>query len=116
MEIPQERRVVTEIPGPNSRALLERRQAAVPRGVFLTTPVFARAASGAIIEDVDGNRLIDLGAGLAVLNTGNGSPAVREAVSEQLARLTHPCQHVTSAGVYVQPPERPHALAPGRGQ
>ena len=113
MEIPQERRVVTEIPGPNSRALLERRQAAVPRGVFLTTPVFARAASGAIIEDVDGNRLIDLGAGLAVLNTGNGSPAVREAVSEQLDRLTHTCQHVTSTEVYVELAERLNALAPG---
>jgi 4-aminobutyrate aminotransferase / (S)-3-amino-2-methylpropionate transaminase / 5-aminovalerate transaminase len=113
MDIPQERRLVTEIPGPNSRALLERRSAAVPRGVFLTTPVFARAASGAIIEDVDGNRLIDFGAGLAVLNTGNASPAVQRAVADQLERLTHTCQHVTSTEVYVELAERLNALAPG---
>src|SRR5262245_53034521 len=46
MDIPQERRLVTEIPGPRSRALLERRLAAVPRGVFYTTPLFVEAASG----------------------------------------------------------------------
>src|SRR5207237_130201 len=84
MEIAQERRLVTEIPGPNSRALLERRLAAVPRGVFYTAPVFVEAASGAILRDVDGNSLIDLGAGLAVLNTGNATPAVTDAIREQL--------------------------------
>ena len=83
MDIPQERRLVTEIPGPRSRALLERRIEAIPRGVFYTTPIFVEAASGAIIRDVDGNSLIDLGAGLAVLNTGNAAPAVVEAVRDQ---------------------------------
>jgi 4-aminobutyrate aminotransferase / (S)-3-amino-2-methylpropionate transaminase / 5-aminovalerate transaminase len=113
MDIRQERELVTEIPGPRSRALLERRAAAVPKAVFLTTPVFARAASGAIIEDVDGNRLIDLGAGLAVLNVGNSAPAVQRLVAEQLERLTHTCQHVTSTEVYVELAERLNALVPG---
>ena len=72
----QERKLVTEIPGPRSRELLARREAAVPPAVFNTVPVFARSASGAIVEDADGNRLIDLGAGLAVLNTGNAPPGV----------------------------------------
>ena len=87
MDIPQQRRVVMEIPGPKSRALMARRETSVPRGVFATTPVFVEAASGAIIRDVDGNSLIDLGAGLAVLNTGNTPPAVVEAVREQLYRV-----------------------------
>ena len=113
MELPQERRLVTEIPGPNSRALLERRIQAVPKGVFYTTPLFARRASGAVIEDVDGNRLIDLGAGLAVLNAGNGLPAVQDAVRDQLELLTHTCQHVTSTEVYVELAERLNGLAPG---
>jgi 4-aminobutyrate aminotransferase/(S)-3-amino-2-methylpropionate transaminase len=113
MEIAQERRLVTEIPGPNSRALLERRLKAVPRGVFYTVPVFARAASGAIIEDVDGNHLIDLGAGLAVLNAGNSAPAVQQAVREQLDRLTHTCMHVTMNEPYVELAERLNGLAPG---
>ena len=113
MEIAQERRLVTEIPGPRSRALLERRLEAVPRGVFYTTPLFVEAASGAILRDVDGNRLIDLGAGLAVLNTGNSSPAVADAVREQLDRLTHTCIHVTMNEPYVALAERLNALAPG---
>ena len=63
MDIAQERRLVTEIPGPRSRALLERRQAAVTSGLASSLPVFVEAASGAILRDVDGNQLIDLGAG-----------------------------------------------------
>jgi 4-aminobutyrate aminotransferase/(S)-3-amino-2-methylpropionate transaminase len=86
---------------------------AVPRGVFYTTPIFVEAASGAIIRDVDGNSLIDLGAGLAVLNTGNADPAVVEAIREQADRFTHTCFHVTMSEPYVELAERLNALAPG---
>jgi 4-aminobutyrate aminotransferase / (S)-3-amino-2-methylpropionate transaminase / 5-aminovalerate transaminase len=113
MDIPQERRLLTEIPGPRSRALLERRVEAVPRAVFYTTPIFVESASGAIIRDVDGNSLIDLGAGLAVLNTGNANPAVVEAIREQAERFTHTCMHVTMSEPYVALAERLNALAPG---
>src|SRR5947199_6659170 len=113
MDIAQERRLVTELPGPKSRALLERRLVALPRGVFYTYPVFVQAASGAIIRDVDGNSLIDLGAGLAVLNTGNDAPAVVEAIREQLDRFTHTCMHVTMSEPYVALAERLNALVPG---
>ncbi|MFN2589996.1 MAG: 4-aminobutyrate--2-oxoglutarate transaminase [Actinomycetota bacterium] len=115
MQIEQERRLRTEIPGPASRALLERRAAAIPRGVFLTVPVFARRAFGAIVEDVDGNRLIDLGAGLAVLNLGNSAPPVQEAILDQSDRLTHTCHHVLATEPYVELAERLAALAPGGG-
>ena len=80
MEIAQERRLVTEVPGPRSRELLARRTAAVPNGLGSSTPVFIEVASGAILRDVDGNQLIDLGAGIAVLNVGNSNPAVVEAI------------------------------------
>jgi 4-aminobutyrate aminotransferase/(S)-3-amino-2-methylpropionate transaminase len=113
MEIRQERRVVTEIPGPKSRAMLVRREAAVPRGVFSTTPVFVEAASGAIVRDVDGNDLIDLGAGLAVLNVGNTNSSVVDAVKEQLDLFTHTCMHVTQSELYVLLAERLNALVPG---
>jgi len=113
MDIPQEHRLLTEIPGPKSRALLNRRTEAVPRGVFYTTPIFVEAASGAIIRDVDGNSLIDFGAGLAVLNTGNADPTVVEAVCEQAQRFTHTCFHVTMSEPYVELAERLNALAPG---
>ncbi|MDP9340557.1 MAG: 4-aminobutyrate--2-oxoglutarate transaminase [Actinomycetota bacterium] len=113
MEIPQERTLVTEIPGPRSRKLLARREAAIPAAVFNTVPVFARAASGAIVEDVDGNRLIDLGAGLAVLNAGNTPASVVEAVRAQAELFTHTCFHVVMHEPYVELAERLNSLTPG---
>jgi 4-aminobutyrate aminotransferase / (S)-3-amino-2-methylpropionate transaminase / 5-aminovalerate transaminase len=113
MDITQERRLVTEIPGPRSRALLDRRHSAVPAAVFNTVPIFTAAASGSIVVDVDGNQLIDLGAGLAVLNTGNASPRVVEAIREQAGRSTHTCFHVTMNEPYVELAERLNALTPG---
>lgn len=108
--------MVTEIPGPRSRELWARRERAVPAAVFNTVPVFVRQASGAIVEDVDGNRLIDLGAGLAVLNVGNAAPAVVEAIRQQVERYTHTCFHVTLNEPYVALAERLNELAPGDGQ
>jgi 4-aminobutyrate aminotransferase/(S)-3-amino-2-methylpropionate transaminase len=113
MELPQERRLVTGIPGPRSRELMARREAAIPKAVFNTVPVFVERASGAIVEDVDGNRLIDFGAGLAVLNVGNAHPAVVEAIREQAAAYTHTCFHVTLNEPYVALAERLNELAPG---
>lgn len=107
---------MTEVPGPASRELLARREAAVPRAVFNTVPVFVRRASGAIVEDVDGNRLIDLGAGLAVLNTGSTPTEVTEAVTEQAGLYAHTCFHVTMNEPYVALAERLNALTPGRGE
>jgi 4-aminobutyrate aminotransferase / (S)-3-amino-2-methylpropionate transaminase / 5-aminovalerate transaminase len=113
MDIAQERRLVTEIPGPKSQALLERRRAAVTSGLSSSLPVFVEAASGAILRDVDGNQLIDLGAGISVLNVGNTSPAVVSAVREQLDRATHLCMQVAQYEPYVELAERLNALTPG---
>jgi 4-aminobutyrate aminotransferase/(S)-3-amino-2-methylpropionate transaminase len=113
MDIPQERKLVTEIPGPASKELLARRETAVPRGVFNTTPIFTQRAAGAIIEDVDGNRLIDLSTGIAVLNVGNTSPAVVKAVQKQAERYTHTCFHVTMNEPYVELAEKLNSLTPG---
>ena len=87
--LPQERRLVTEVPGPRSQQLLARRTAAVSGGVGTTLPVFVERAGGGVIVDVDGNSLIDLGAGIAVVNVGNAAPRVVEAVQEQVAAFTH---------------------------
>ncbi|MDD6792001.1 MAG: aminotransferase class III-fold pyridoxal phosphate-dependent enzyme, partial [Thermobifida fusca] len=81
-DLPQERRLVTEIPGPRSRALQERRTAAVAQGVGSSLPVYVVRASGGIVEDVDGNRLIDFGSGIAVTNVGNANPRVVARASE----------------------------------
>ncbi|HYX98020.1 MAG TPA: aminotransferase class III-fold pyridoxal phosphate-dependent enzyme, partial [Mycobacterium sp.] len=74
--IEQSRHLVTEIPGPASLELTKRRAAAVSAGVGMTMPVFAARAAGGIVEDVDGNRLIDLGSGIAVTTIGSSAPRV----------------------------------------
>ena len=78
-DLPQERRLVTDIPGPRSAELTARRTAAVARGVGSTLPVFVAAAGGGVLVDVDGNSLIDMGSGIAVVNVGNANPGVTRA-------------------------------------
>lgn len=88
-DIAQERRIVTEIPGPRSRALHARRVEVVARGVSLGAPVYAAASHGGIVVDVDGNQHIDLTSGIGVVTIGHTDPAVVEAAGEQLRRSTH---------------------------
>jgi 4-aminobutyrate aminotransferase / (S)-3-amino-2-methylpropionate transaminase / 5-aminovalerate transaminase len=109
----QERRLVTEIPGPRSRELMARRAAAVASGVGTTLPVFVERAGGGVIRDVDGNSLIDLGAGIAVVNVGNSAPKVVRAVQEQVATFTHTCFMVTPYEGYVAVCEELARVTPG---
>jgi 4-aminobutyrate aminotransferase/(S)-3-amino-2-methylpropionate transaminase len=111
--VAQERRLVTEVPGPRSRELLERRNATVASGVGLTLPVFVERAGGGVIVDVDGNSLIDLGSGIAVVNVGNAAPRVVEAVQEQVAAFTHTCFMVTPYEGYVAVCEELARVTPG---
>ena len=112
MDIPQERKLITEIPGPKSRALFERRAAAIPPGVANIHPIVTARSSGAIVEDVDGNRLIDLATGISVLNVGHTAPEVVAAAQRQLELDTHTCFHVTANEPYIELAERLNALMP----
>ncbi len=103
----------TEIPGPRSRALMARREAAIPRGPANATPIFAARADGAVIEDVDGNRYIDFAGGIGCLNIGHRSPRVISAIREQLERYLHLCFAVTPYEGYVAVAEKLNSLAPG---
>ena len=111
--LPQERRLATEIPGPRSRELMARRSAAVSSGVGTTLPVFVERAGGGVIEDVDGNSLIDLGAGIAVVNVGNAAPRVVAAVQQQVEAFTHTCFMVTPYEGYVAVAEELARVTPG---
>jgi 4-aminobutyrate aminotransferase/(S)-3-amino-2-methylpropionate transaminase len=112
----QSRQLVTEIPGPASLELNKRRAAAVSRGVNVSLPVFVARAGGGIVEDVDGNRLIDLGSGIAVTTIGNSSPRVVDAVREQVADFTHTCFMVTPYEEYVAVAEELNRITPGSGE
>ena len=109
----QSRKLLTEIPGPGSIELGKRRVAAVSHAVGVTMPVYAARAGGGIIEDVDGNRLIDLGSGIAVTTIGNSSPRVIDAVRAQVADFTHTCFMVTPYEEYIAVAEHLNRLTPG---
>jgi 4-aminobutyrate aminotransferase/(S)-3-amino-2-methylpropionate transaminase len=109
----QHRRLVTEVPGPRSRALSARRAVAVSAGVSTTLPVFVAQAAGGVILDVDGNSLIDLGSGIAVTSVGNAALPVVEAVRGQVSRFTHTCFMVAPYEEYVAVCEQLNALTPG---
>lgn len=103
----------TEIPGPKSRALMAARQAQVPRGLFHATPIFAARAHGAVIEDVDGNHLLDFASGIAVNNLGHTPDAVVAAVWEQATALLHGSFNVTPHPSYVALATRLNDITPG---
>jgi 4-aminobutyrate aminotransferase / (S)-3-amino-2-methylpropionate transaminase / 5-aminovalerate transaminase len=109
----QQRRLVTELPGPRSRELSARRDAAVSAGVNVALPVFIAAAGGGVLLDVDGNSLIDLGSGIAVTSVGNAAPAVVAAVQEQVQRFTHTCFMITPYEPYLAVCEELARVTPG---
>lgn len=111
--LPQELRLVTEIPGPRSREMLARKNSAVARGVGITLPIFVAAAGGGVIVDIDGNSLIDLGSGIAVTGVGNSAPTVVAAVSAQVAQFTHTCFTITGYEGYVEVAEALNRVTPG---
>jgi len=93
---------------------MRRSEAAVVRGAYHATPVFVNRAEGAVIEDVDGNRMIDFAGGIGCLNTGHRSPRVLEAIRRQLDRFLHTSFNVLSYESYVALAERLNDITPGK--
>ena len=109
----QRRRLVTEIPGPRSRELAQRRAEALPAGLASGADVYVAAAGGGVVVDVDGNSLIDLGSGIAVTTVGNSAPAVVARAADQLTRYTHTCFLATPYEPYLEVAEALNRLTPG---
>jgi 4-aminobutyrate aminotransferase/(S)-3-amino-2-methylpropionate transaminase len=105
----------TEIPGPRSRELLARKEAAVAAPLSTYLPVVAREARGALLTDVDGNTFVDFTGGVGVLNVGHAHPRVVEAAQEQLARFTHTDFTIVPYASYVELAERLGRLVPISG-
>ena len=111
--VEQRRLLVTELPGPRSLELHARKNAAVAAGIGVGLAVYVERAGGAIIVDVDGNRLIDFGSGIAVTSVGHTAPEVVGRVQAQAAALTHTCFMVTPYAGYVEVCEALNRLTPG---
>jgi 4-aminobutyrate aminotransferase / (S)-3-amino-2-methylpropionate transaminase / 5-aminovalerate transaminase len=103
----------TEIPGPNSRAMLERRAASVASCIGRSTDIVVERAEGALVHDVDGNTLIDMAGGIGMLAAGHCPAPVVNAITHQAQQLIHPCFLVATYEPYINLCEMLAEITPG---
>jgi 4-aminobutyrate aminotransferase/(S)-3-amino-2-methylpropionate transaminase len=94
--------IVTAIPGPKSRKLVEERHKVVPDGVYLVQPISIAESQGAIIKDIDGNTLIDFTSGIGVTSLGHTREEIADTICEQANKLIHSCIHVANYEPYIK--------------
>jgi 4-aminobutyrate aminotransferase/(S)-3-amino-2-methylpropionate transaminase len=114
--VPQVRKLKTTIPGPKSEEILKRRSAAVSSALGMAIPIVVERAGGGIIVDVDGNSIIDMGAGIAVVNVGNSAERVVDRVKRQVEAFTHTCFMVAPYLGYIEVCEALNRMTPGTHQ
>jgi 4-aminobutyrate aminotransferase/(S)-3-amino-2-methylpropionate transaminase len=105
----------TDVPGPRTREILERKERVVAEPLSIYLPLVIAEASGATVTDVDGNTFIDFAGGVGCMNVGHSNPRVVEAASEQLARFTHTDFTIVPYENYVALAERLAELVPISG-
>jgi 4-aminobutyrate aminotransferase/(S)-3-amino-2-methylpropionate transaminase len=108
-------RLLTEVPGPKSRAILERKERVVADPLSVYLPIVVAEGRGATLTDVDGNTFLDFAGGVGCLNVGHAHPHVVEAVQEQASRFIHTDFTIVPYEVYVTLAERLLAVAPFTG-
>lgn len=108
--------VTTQVPGTKSQALLDRRDAAIPKALCgKTYPICIKEGAGAMFEDLDGNKFLDWVGGVGVLNIGYSHPEVIEAVKEQTEKYFHTIFNVYVHDGYVSLAERLNKIMPVKG-
>jgi 4-aminobutyrate aminotransferase/(S)-3-amino-2-methylpropionate transaminase len=115
-EMGKQRRFVslsTQVPGPKSTELLEKRSRYVPKGVGNNTPVFVSKAEGALLHDVDGNTFLDFAGAIGTINAGHCPPEVVQAIQKQAEQYIHTCFHVAMYEPYVALAEKLAQITPG---
>ena len=105
--------LVTSLPGPKARAIIERDQAVISPSYTRCYPLVIKRGEGAVVKDVDGNHFLDFAAGIAVVATGHSHPRVVRAIQQQAAEFLH----MSGTDFYyegmVRLAEKLTALAPG---
>lgn len=103
----------TSIPGPNSLQVLERRKNALPSGLARSTEIVVQSAEGAIVHDVDGNKLLDFAGGIGMINVGHSNEKVVNAIKQQVDKYIHTCTLVTTIEPYIELAELLNSVTPG---
>ena len=105
----------TELPGPRSKGIIERKERVIAAPLSLVHPIVTAEGRGATLTDVDGNTFIDFTGGVGCLNVGHSHPRIVEAAQEQLSRFSHTDFTIVPYEVYVELAERLIAVAPISG-
>jgi 4-aminobutyrate aminotransferase / (S)-3-amino-2-methylpropionate transaminase / 5-aminovalerate transaminase len=105
--------ISTQVPGPKSMELLEKRKQYVPKGVGNNTPIFVDKAEGALLYDVDGNVFLDFAGAIGTINAGHCPPEVVQAIQKQAEQYIHTCFHVTMYEPYVALAKKLAQITPG---
>ena len=104
--------LVTEVPGPESRAIVARREAVTPRGAAKLTSIAVERAHGATVTDADGNTLLDFAGGIGMLAVGHTPKSVVTAIKHQADKVIHPCAIVATSEPMVELAELLTSVAP----
>jgi 4-aminobutyrate aminotransferase len=107
-----EPRIITELPGPAARAVIERDERVTSPSLTRVYPLVVRRGAGCIIEDVDGNHFLDFNAGIAVTAAGHAHPVVNAAIHAQVDDVLHYCSSDFYLPAYADICERLAASAP----
>jgi 4-aminobutyrate aminotransferase / (S)-3-amino-2-methylpropionate transaminase / 5-aminovalerate transaminase len=105
--------IVTKIPGPKSQELINQRNEYVPAGVYLVQPVTIAKSHGAVVEDVDGNTLLDFTSGIGVTSLGHCTDEIVSTISDQAGKLIHSCIHVANYKPYIDLAKKLCDITPG---
>ena len=105
--------LVTAIPGPKSQASINQRNEYVPAGVYLVQPVTIAKSKGAVVEDVDGNTLLDFTSGIGVTSLGHCTDEIVQTITDQANKLIHSCIHVGNYQVYIDLAKKLCDITPG---
>ncbi|MGC9182675.1 acetyl ornithine aminotransferase family protein [Caldisphaera sp.] len=78
-----------EPPGPEARNIIEKDQKLLMQSYVRWYPLVIKTGHGAVVEDVDGNKYVDMNAGIAVMALGHNHPKVVEAIKREAEKLQH---------------------------
>jgi len=105
--------IVTPPPGPKSKALLEKRNALIPPGVYLVQPITIAESKGSVMTDVDGNSYIDFTSGIGVTSLGHTVDEIVDTITTQAGKLIHSCIHVVNYEPYLDLAKKLIEVTPG---
>ncbi len=107
--------IKTQLPGPLSKVVIDKRKETLPRGIGCSAPCVIKRGEGAMFEDLDGNIFMDWVGGIGVLNVGHAHPEVVKAAQDQLEKYFHVQINVVHYPEYINLSEKVSSLVPVKG-